>query len=660
MKRIFPLFIILFVFQYSFSQQKVMDSLEQVLSKMEGDSLKYQESVKLVNFYSGRDSDVHLNLLRKFYNQSLEDKDEIRQGKWINEKVLYYIVQGNLDSAMVLSERALKMGKRLENQELIRSSKSSLGAVYRTMGESLKAIELYNQMLKDDEVRGKEEEKEHLTTIYRLSGAYYNIAEYNKSFDLVASLYNKPKVKKDPEFLSKVYLQMAMNKYQLDENNAALQYAKEAESIAEKTSLKSNIYNVFSALYTDAEDYKKANEYQLKALAISEELGDQVRIIINKQNIANNSVFIEDYDLGEQQLKEVETILSTMKYPNWHNIAVNYEMLSYLYEKKTDYKKALVYAKKRADVHDSVLGIEKKKAISEIEIKYDTEKVKREKEVAEKQVVITKLESQRNRNLFIGALAVAGLLLLASVFYFSRLKAKKKAELVTIELKETQKRLAIEKQYRDSELKALKAQMNPHFIFNALNSIQDYIVLNKKNLASDYLGKFADLIRNYLHFSDTGFISILDEVHNLNLYLELEKLRFEEKLEYTFQVDEAANSEDIHIPTMLIQPYVENALKHGLLHKKDNRKLKISIGKPSDKTIECSIEDNGIGREKSKEITSKRESHHKSFALKATTERLDLLNYGREKKIGVAIIDLHENNCATGTKVILRIPILKQ
>ncbi len=235
---------------------------------------------------------------------------------------------------------------------------------------------------------------------------------------------------------------------------------------------------------------------------------------------------------------------------------------------------------------------------------------------------------------------------------------------------ESQKKL-LEKAYLDLEaskknelrllsLKALRSQMNPHFIFNVLNSIQDYIILNQKNLASDYLGKFADLIRNYLHFSDVGFISVSDEMHNLNLYLELEKLRFEEQLDYVFSTNTDFDLDTIKIPTMLIQPYIENALKHGLLHKKTKRKLMISIKKISDKIIECIVEDNGIGRKKSKEINKKREKVHKPFALKTTNERLDLLNYGREKKIGVEIIDLIQNNEALGTKVILKIPIVKE
>jgi len=313
---------------------------------------------------------------------------------------------------------------------------------------------------------------------------------------------------------------------------------------------------------------------------------------------------------------------------------------------------AMEVNRKYISIRDSIFNIEKRQLIADAQIKFDTEKIKSQKELAE-------LQSLKNKNLFIGSLIIASLLLLTGLIFLSRARAQKKAELVAVELKETQNTLALEKQYRNAELKALKAQMNPHFIFNALNSIQDYIVLNQKNLASDYLGKFADLIRNYLHFSDTGYISISDEVKNLKLYLELEKLRFEEKLNYSITLDEVANAELIMIPTMLIQPYVENALKHGLLHKPDNRRLNIHVFRSSDAIIQCIIEDNGIGRKEAHLLNNKRNKMHQSFAHKATADRLNLLNYDRANKISVEIIDLQQEALATGTKVILRIPIIE-
>jgi len=146
------------------------------------------------------------------------------------------------------------------------------------------------------------------------------------------------------------------------------------------------------------------------------------------------------------------------------------------------------------------------------------------------------------------------------------------------------------------------------------------------------------------------------------MYLELEELRFEDKLNYTIQIDKEVDPEAISIPTMLIQPYVENALKHGLLHKKDNRKLHIILEASSENdTITCVIQDNGVGREKALAIKLKKDKMHKSFGTQATQDRLDLLNYGKEKQIGVSIEDLLDKTSQqpTGTKVIITIPITK-
>jgi len=311
-------------------------------------------------------------------------------------------------------------------------------------------------------------------------------------------------------------------------------------------------------------------------------------------------------------------------------------------------------------LNDSIFSEEKVKIIEDLETKYETQKIAAQKDAAEAQVAISKAESERNRTFFIGALVLIGLLLLAAMLYYGRLRAKKKAELVTLELRETQKRLALEKQYRDSELKALKAQMNPHFIFNALNSIQEYIILNKKNLAGDYLGKFADLMRKYLHHSDAGYITLQEEVDSLNMYMELESLRFEESLEYTIKTIDSIDKEFVKIPTMLIQPYVENALKHGLLHLLENRKLSIFFSQESEQAIQCTIIDNGIGRDASK-IKEQRGAFHQSFATQATENRLELLNQTQAQKIGMQITDLYnEDGSSRGTKVQLDIPILKK
>ncbi|MBL4649110.1 MAG: histidine kinase, partial [Aureispira sp.] len=216
----------------------------------------------------------------------------------------------------------------------------------------------------------------------------------------------------------------------------------------------------------------------------------------------------------------------------------------------------------------------------------------------------------------------------------------------------------IEKELIESRQTALRSQMNPHFLFNALNSIQEMIMINDKRSASTYLGKFADLMRIYLNHSRKNKIKLREEIEALRLYLELEKVRFEDSLTISWNIDKNLDLDLSNIPSMLIQPYVENAFKHGLLHKKTDRKLFLQFSKEvSNDVIVCIIEDNGIGRAASAKLNKIRKSEHESFSNSATEKRLELLNYNKKQPIGVQIIDLkNPKGFATGTRVVLTIP----
>jgi hypothetical protein len=223
-----------------------------------------------------------------------------------------------------------------------------------------------------------------------------------------------------------------------------------------------------------------------------------------------------------------------------------------------------------------------------------------------------------------------------------------------IRLQIIKKRLTLEKQLKVSEITAIKAQMHPHFVFNALNSIQDLIMQKDIRSSNIYLGKFADLMRKTLEFSGKNFICLSEELEMLNLYLELEKLRFGEELEAGIQ-NEISTEEraQLEVPSMLIQPYVENAIKHGLLHKKGQKILRIYFYKEEERLV-CEIIDNGIGRKKSQEIQERRAKSYQSFSTQANKKRLNLIQESSSIRISLAIIDLEENGKASGTKVVLK------
>ncbi len=227
-------------------------------------------------------------------------------------------------------------------------------------------------------------------------------------------------------------------------------------------------------------------------------------------------------------------------------------------------------------------------------------------------------------------------------------------------IREVRKRDRVQHDLRASELSALKAQMNPHFVFNALNSIQDYILMNQTELANDYLGKFARLMRKTLDQSQQNTVTLAEELDLLNLYLELEAIRFEDEFAYSVNVEKLLNPELTEIPAMIVQPFVENAIKHGLLHIKDDRKLSVDF-KMNGTVLECRIEDNGIGLEASRIMNERRSKSHRSFGTGAAKKRLVLLNEGRKERISVEMKDVTDKAKGTsGTHVLLRIPIIKE
>ncbi|MBA3985502.1 MAG: histidine kinase [Flavobacteriales bacterium] len=206
---------------------------------------------------------------------------------------------------------------------------------------------------------------------------------------------------------------------------------------------------------------------------------------------------------------------------------------------------------------------------------------------------------------------------------------------------------------KDAEMQTLRAQMNPHFMFNTLNSINSYIIQNKTDDASNYLTTFSRLMRNILQNSKHTFISLENEIQTLKLYLELESARLEHSFDYQIIVDKETDSLEILIPPLIIQPFAENAIWHGLRNMTKKGNLKIHIHRTHPDHLQISIEDNGIGRKKSM-LLKKEQTNHKSYGMDITTERLKTLH--PDNKIEVK--DLYNNeSMALGTQVILTIKL---
>ncbi|MFN8285018.1 MAG: histidine kinase [Chitinophagales bacterium] len=403
------------------------------------------------------------------------------------------------------------------------------------------------------------------------------------------------------------------------------------------------MYINIDAAYVYLKDYENALCYSLKALEITEaenhtfgraiasinsgsnyfktgnpekakpllDKGKELSSIENKQNsvyvsalmkLADYHFKTKEYDIAFEYSNEALSIAEKMKYYE-HAMYICQQQVNN-YEYLENYKNAFSILKKYNELKETHLNVENTKIINALQIQYNTEK----------------------------------------------------KELELIELKVKQQQLEIEK--RDSELAALKSQMNPHFIFNALNSIQELYTIGDKKTANEQMGNFASLTRKILDVSGKQKIDLSDEIDILTKYLELESIRFEKEFSYQIQVSENTDEDEVQLPPMLIQPYVENAIKHGLLHKKGNKQLDIYFNINEEETLlQCIIDDNGIGRKASAEINKKRITHQ-SFSTSATEKRLKLLNDNLNNTIAVLFEDKYdEHQQICGTRVTLQISL---
>ena len=247
-----------------------------------------------------------------------------------------------------------------------------------------------------------------------------------------------------------------------------------------------------------------------------------------------------------------------------------------------------------------------------------------------------------------------------AIYTFFRIRFNRLKEKTTLERKiiaKDKERLQLREQAFEMEQKALRAQMNPHFIFNALSAVQSYMVKNNVSKAIDFLAKFGKLIRFVLNSSRNDFVYLEDEVNMLSFYLEIEKGRLNDSFDFTINIDEELLHDDIMVPSMILQPYIENAILHGLKHLKDRKgQLSLSFDITDDERwMICELQDNGIGRAASKIINEKNRGKHQSVGILATKERLQLLNQKMGKDIEIKMEDLQEPT--TGTKISIHLPV---
>jgi ligand-binding sensor domain-containing protein len=255
---------------------------------------------------------------------------------------------------------------------------------------------------------------------------------------------------------------------------------------------------------------------------------------------------------------------------------------------------------------------------------------------------------------------LAVFMLLSSLWFFYKNRIRQVRLEGTVKQKQAellQKESEFRRSLAETEMSALRAQMNPHFIFNCLNSINNYMLDNDGKKASLYLTKFSRLIRLVLENSRTEKVTLANEMSALELYIEMEALRFKQKLRYEIKVDKSVQMDFIEIPPLLLQPYVENAIWHGLMHRKEGGNVMVAVTQPNENTLHIEITDDGIGRQAAMELKSRSAMRQKSFGMQITSERLQAINdiFGMQTHITIQDMQNTEG-VALGTKVVIEIP----
>ncbi|MBV1924766.1 MAG: histidine kinase, partial [Flavobacteriaceae bacterium] len=295
-----------------------------------------------------------------------------------------------------------------------------------------------------------------------------------------------------------------------------------------------------------------------------------------------------------------------------------------------------------------------KKEVEKLALEFETEKKNKAIELLNVEKNLNEIQLKKSKQLQFAFLLAAVLILMILFLLRARHKNKVKTDKL---LKESMER-SFQMKLADSEMQALRAQMNPHFLFNCLNSINSFIIKNEQEQATEYLSKFSKLIRRVLNNSKEPKVTLGNEIETLKLYIELEALRFNNKFDYSIDIQPNVEIDYLEIPPLIIQPYVENSIWHGLMHKKEgDGKLNINITQEEDH-IEVTIEDNGIGRDAASQLKSKSAEKRKSYGMNITSERLKNSINSTNETSHVEVIDLIDsNNNSLGTKVIIKIGI---
>ena len=539
----------------------------------------------------------------RLFNQALaiaaEQGDSLSQANISVALGYYYYNRQNITAALEALQNGLRIGEAMKNSDIQGDAWFGKGIVYFIMEDFAEMqIAIREFLILADPTT----QQVRMADAYRLLGAYYrHIGQFQQAIDANQRSYEIAASVNDSVQMGAALNHIAWYYYEMGKLEKSLEIYRQNLTFysGDARNPLANIYGNMGNIYRDWERYPEAIGYYNRSIELA---------------LKNNDLY---------------------------NLSWLYKDISDLYERTGDYKLAFDNMKLGAIYQDSLASVYYQQRMASARAQYEAERNVRELE-------LLSLRLQRNRYLNWALFIGSGMILMVAVLVIlrSKLKARQRIE-------------AMNRKVSELHQTNLRQQMNPHFIFNTLNSIQYYVFQNDKISSNNYMTKFASLIRKTLENSRHTAITIQEELETLSLYLELESLRFKEKFEWKIDVDDDIDTLTYKMPTMLIQPYAENAITHGLMHKENGKgHLHIRLRLKNEQVL-CTIEDDGIGRARAMQIRQQKNGHHQSMGNTITESRLKLVNELYGKKMKVHYTDLADiNGNPAGTRVEINIPII--
>lgn len=565
-----------------------------------------------------------------------------------------YANMSKYPEALECQQQAFAIFKKVDNKRGMAATLNSIGVVYLFLSDYPNALNYYLQALHlYEKMNDKQDEG---VTYTNIGLVYYHAGDYHKSLQYQLAAINIFKETGSDYDLQNSLINAGNVLSDSGDTRQAISYYQQAQIINQKLGNKSGLASGamnIGAMYYDMKEYNNAFRYLRNAFRLYDTLGNKygrggtTNYLVKAYLDADKKALIKygiqpARRLGEAMLLQRAALKDGEVSGNLDIQRDGWENMSRIYALRNDYADALSAYKKHIALKDSILDDSKRDEILHKAMQYEFNKREdalKAKKDQEKMMVVAAMNRQRIiKNALAGG---AGILLIAGIISYFFYKRKRDAE-------EYRKEAELRAEITDTEMKALRSQMNPHFIFNSLNSISDYINKHDTQTADNYLTKFASLMRMTLENSEQKEISLAADLKALEIYMQLESLRLKNKFSYEIKVADNVDIENTLVPPLMLQPFVENSIWHGIAGKPGKGKILIDIKQEED-IISCVVEDNGIGRAKAG-IENK---NSKSFGMKITQSRIELLN-----KLKSAHASIHLSDLSEGMRVEMKLPLI--